>query len=48
MSPLRVPPDTPGFQQYPDRTPQPVGVAGWLAIIKRVLDALRKRPKAKP
>jgi hypothetical protein len=47
MSPQGVNPYRP-WEPPPMPTPQPQGIKGWLAIIKRVVNALRKRPRAKP
>lgn len=46
MTPLRIPRDTPGFEEYPDRTPQPVGIKGWAALIRRIWKAWREQRNA--
>ena len=42
MTPLRVPPDTPGFDEY-GQTVQPSGIAGWLALLVKIVKAWLRR-----
>jgi hypothetical protein len=41
VTPLRIPRDTPGFDPWRGRTPQPRNLAEWRAICKRIVAALR-------
>lgn len=36
MSPLYIPPRTPGFDAYAQQTAQPSGTSGWLRLLARI------------